>query len=112
MKKNNSKTKEIIIELIPILIVLLLLCLFRNEIAITILTLLAIIFTFTIKYQKNEAYIFLFGLIIGIILELIGNFLLGQSWPDASFFSIPIWLPLTWGYGFIIIRRIGDIIIK
>jgi hypothetical protein len=106
-----KKIKEIILELLPVIILIILLIFIRSEIGIVILVILGIIGTFLIKYQKNELYLFLFGAVIGIIFELIGNILLGQSWPEASFFSIPIWLPLSWGYGFIIIRRTGNIII-
>ncbi len=107
-----KKPTKIALEIIPTIIMLLMLIFIKSEIGLTILALLVITATFMIKYQKKEVYVFLFGAIIGIILELIGNFLLGQSWPQASFFTIPIWLPLTWGYGFVLIRRIGEIIVK
>jgi len=107
-----NKTLKILIELIPLGIILLFLFFFRTEIAITLLAILGIGLTFFIGYHKKEYIVFLFGLLIGLVFELIGNFWLGQNWPEASFFTIPIWLPLTWGYGFVIIRRIGNILIE
>ena len=107
-----NKVKKILSELLPVFILLVLLLFFRSEIAITCLVILSILITFKIKYYKKEIYVFLFGSIMGILFELIGNFLLGQSWGEASFFTIPIWLPLTWGYGFVLIRRIGNIIVN
>jgi prepilin signal peptidase PulO-like enzyme (type II secretory pathway) len=107
-----NKIKEVMVELLPTLFVLIFLVFLRGEIALFILILLASFITFKIKFHKKELYLFLFGFIMGIIFELIGNFVLGQSWPDASFFTIPIWLPLSWGYAFIVIRRIGNIIVK
>jgi hypothetical protein len=107
-----NKAKEILIELIPVIILLILICFFRTELEITIFAAIAMFAAFKIKYQKREIHLLLFGAIMGVIFESIGNSLLGQSWPQASFFAIPIWLPLTWGYGFILIRRIGNIIIK
>ena len=107
-----SKAKEIILLLIPIIVVLIILIFWQSEIILTILVILALIATFKIKYYKKEWQLFLVGCIIGLIFELVGNFVLGQSWPEASFFTIPIWLPLGWGYGFILMRRIGNIIVK
>lgn len=107
-----NKIKEIFFESIIILIAILLIFFFKSEIIITIFALSAIIITFIIKYHKKEIYVLIFGIFMGIIFELIGNILLGQIWGEASFFKIPIWLPLTWGYGFILIRRVGNILVK
>jgi len=107
-----NKLTTILKELIPLGVIIIFLFFFRTEIAITLLAILGIVLTFIIRYHKKEYLVLLFGLIIGVIFELIGNFWLGQNWPEASFFSIPIWLPVTWGYGFIIIRRIGNILIE
>jgi len=111
-KKDMKKLKEILFELLPVIIVVILLLFIRSEIGIVILVLLGIISTFLISYRKNEIYLFLFGAVVGVIFELIGNNLLGQSWSQSSLLGIPIWLPLSWGYGFIIIRRIGNVIIN
>ena len=106
-----NKAKEIFFLLIPIIVALVIFVFLRGEIILTVLILLTLIATFKIKYCKKEWQLFLVGFIIGLIFELIGNFLLGQSWPEASFFTIPIWLPIGWGYGFVIMRRIGNIIV-
>ena len=34
-----------------------------------------------------------------------------QFWANTSWLDVPLWLPLAWGMGFIIIRRLGDIIV-
>ena len=107
-----NKGKEVLSELLPILLVLIVLVFVRSEIILSILILLAIIVSFKIKYYPKEIYVFIFVFFMGIIFELIGNSLLGQSWGEASFFRIPIWLPLSWAYSFIVIRRIGNIIVK
>jgi hypothetical protein len=107
-----GKILKIIKELIPLIIVLLFLFFFRKEIAILILTIFGISLTFLLRYSKKEYSVLLFGILMGIIFEVIGNSWLGQNWSEASFFTIPLWLPLAWGYGFIIIRRIGNILIE
>lgn len=103
--------KRIIKELIPVLVMAALLIFFRSEIAITVFAVGIIAITFVMKHEKREFYLFLFGCAMGIIFELTGNYLLNQKWGESSFFTIPVWLPLTWGYGFVIIRRIGNIIV-
>jgi hypothetical protein len=105
-----NKLTKTLKELIPIFIIIFFLFFFRTEIVITILAILGITLTFIIRYHKKEYLVLIFGITIGLIFEFIGNFWLGQNWPEASFFTIPIWLPLTWGYGFVIIRRIGNIL--
>jgi len=107
-----NKLTKILKELITLGVIIIFLFFFRTEIAITLLAILGIGLTFFIKYHKKEYLVLLFGIFMGIIFEIIGNFWLGQNWPEASFFTIPIWLPLTWGYGFVIIRRIGNILIE
>ena len=104
--------KKIIRELIPVLVMVVLLVFFRSEVAITIFAVIIIAITFRMKHEKRELTLFLFGCVMGIIFELTGNYLLNQKWGEASFFTIPVWLPLTWGYGFVIIRRIGNIIVN
>jgi len=106
-----KKVSKILSQLLPVFIMVALLFFFRSEIAITVLAIFLILITFKRKYCKKEIYVFLFGTAMGIFFELTGNFLLEQSWGEASFFTIPIWLPLAWGYGFVIIRRIGNIIV-
>lgn len=102
--------KNILLQLLPVLILVILFIFVRNEISMSILILLAIMITFKIKYYKKEIYVFIFGFVLGILLELFASFVLAQSWDSQHTF--PIWLPLTWGYGFVLIRRIGNMIVK
>lgn len=55
--------------------------------------------------------IFILGLLIGIFIEVIlGLVVRTQHWENASFFGVPYWLPLVWGYGFVVIHQVGNII--
>jgi hypothetical protein len=55
---------------------------------------------------------FITGLIFGLFIELfLGLIIRTQFWENASFFGIPYWLPIVWGYGFIVIYKIGDFIV-
>lgn len=108
-----KKTLEIIKEFIPILIGFIAIWIIRQEIIISIILILILLLTFKIKYNKNEIYLFIFGIITGFVIEVGSDLIYKlQYWENGSLFGIPIWLPLLWGYGFIFIRRIGNIIVK
>jgi hypothetical protein len=63
------------------------------------------------KDRRIEWWIFLYGLFAGFIIEVIGTSVSGyQSFTRPEILSIPYWLIVSWGYGFVIMKRIGFII--
>ncbi len=73
-----------------------------------IITFLLIIFG---SDRRLERWIFLYGLIAGFVVDTIGTNLSGyQSFTLPQIWGIPYWLPVTWGYGFILMKRISLII--
>jgi len=98
-------------EFVPFVLMLILTFIFNTEFGIFFIGIFLVFYTFWHKYDKGEIYLFFIGIFIGLILELIGNVALGQQWAEASFFRVPIWLPLFWGYGFVVIRRVGNILL-
>jgi len=110
--KNNIFIK-IIKELIPLFLALVVFIFIKNEWLIALGVLVLLLITFKIRYYKNEYKIFIFGIIIGFIFEVSGDYIYKlQYWESASLFGVPVWLPLLWGYGFIFIRRIGNILLN
>lgn len=84
-----------------------------SEVMLTIFVVLVAIITFIIFYHPNEWLLFLVGLLFGITIEIgMRYFGYQQAWTDASFFGVPYWLPLMWGFGFVIITRLGTHILK
>ncbi len=63
---------------------------------------------FYVRNHRNEPLLFAIGVVVGVIVE-IGLRFLGyqQVWDGASLFGVPLWLPLAWGVGFVIITRLG-----
>mgnify|MGYP001614106934 CR=1 FL=1 len=107
------KIKEIVKQLLPFLAAFLVPIFSSSEILFTFIVLLLIGISFKLSYVKNEEFVVLSGIIIGLIIEVVlGLVYRNQFWENASLIGVPIWLPLIWGYGFLIIRRIGNIIIK
>lgn len=61
--------------------------------------------------RKTELWIFIYGMIIGFIIETTGTLVSGyQSFAKPEVFGIPYWLVVVWGYGFILMKRISLII--
>lgn len=72
----------------------------------------AIVLTFRHGYRRNEFVLFLVGIALGLAIEIgLSSISRQQYWKNASFFDVPLWLPVMWGYGFVVIRRVGDLII-
>jgi len=114
-----KKIKAVIIELIPLFIAAIItsylktITNFTGELLITLTYSLIILILFLTRYKKQELKIFIFGVIAGIIVEAWGKIILLFSWQTFnSIFPIPLWLPIAWGFAFIIMRRIGNIMLK
>jgi len=70
-------------------------------VAITVLTLV-------VSYHKKELLLFILGCVFGLFIEIgLRYFGYQQIWTNASLFGVPYWLPLIWGFGFVIITRLG-----
>ena len=110
--KNNLK--EIIIQGISFILFFVILVLTGgNELILTLTIILILLINFKIKYYKGEWTLFLIGLIFGFLIEVgLGFVYRLQLWRDTTFFGVPVWLPIVWGYGFVIIRRIGNLIVN
>jgi hypothetical protein len=64
------------------------------------------------KDGKVEAQIFIYGVVAGTVVELWGSAISGyQHWEVTDgMLTIPYWLMVSWGYGFVLMKRIGLII--
>lgn len=69
--------------------------------------------TWWLKYYKGEALLFIIGLFSGAFIEIgLRVFGFQQVWKDSSLFGVPVWLPVVWGVGFVLIARLGDMVKK
>ena len=107
------KSKNIIVQFIPLLIAFALEPLVQNEIAYAVVLLVMLLAAFKIEYHKHEWSLFALGVIIGLVLEVgMGQVYRLQYWEQDSLFGVPYWLPILWGIGFVYIRRIGNAIVE
>lgn len=72
-----------------------------------------VLFTAALIYfhkDKSEWIVFIYGVVVGFIVEVIGTQVSGyQSFINPDFLGIPVWLPIAWGYGFVAMKRIGQL---
>ena len=79
-----------------------------GELGLTILTIFAIAITWILLYRKGEFLLLFLGVLCGALVEIgLRYFGFQQVWNNASLFGVPYWLPLVWGFGFVVITRLG-----
>ena len=79
-------------------------------ILLTLYFMLTVGFIYFGNDRKTETFIACYGILAGIIIEVSGAWNGYQKFTTPQFFGIPFWLILTWGYGFVLMKRIGFII--
>jgi len=111
MKKRGWK--GVLKDIGPLIVALALQPFIQGEVQYTIVIVAVLLITFKIKYYKGEWTLFLVGAIISLLFEMVGGlYYRTQFWADASLFGIPIWLPILWGYGFVMIGRFRKYFVK
>jgi len=116
-----KKIKDVLIELTPFFIAIIITTPlqlkttgFTTEILMTLLYILILTSLFLIKYyQIQELKLFFLGVVCGIIVEGWGKILFLFSWQKFnSILPVPLYIPIAWGFAFIVMHRIGNIMIK
>jgi hypothetical protein len=102
-----KKAQKILTNSIPVLIMIALIPLIKNDYILTVIYIVIIVyFLKLIKATKNEIMILYFGFIVMIIFEYIFISTGVETFTRNSLFGVmPIWLPFLWAYGFVMISR-------
>jgi hypothetical protein len=112
-KRVYRKTLKIIFEAVPVIIMIFLIYIIKNDFILLGCFTLIIFASFFIKLEKKDILVFFFGVIIMTFFEFIFIGAGVEIFLRNSFFEImPIWLPILWGYGFVAIKRIIKILEK
>lgn len=104
--KIKNKILQIFLNTIPIILMIALIPIFKNDYILTGIYALIIAISFTIKYDKKDYLFFIFGLIIMIISEYFFVSTGVETFTRNSLFGIiPLWLPVIWAYAFVTMKR-------
>jgi|SRR3989338_4779465 len=108
-----NKIKKIFFEGIPILIMIALIPIIKNDYLLTLFYIIIILIDFKVKYTKSEWAVFVGGFILMIIFEWIFISTGVETFIRNSLFNtMPLWLPFLWGHGFVAISRVSKYLVK
>ena len=107
---TNKVQKELIFELMLFVTgLILVLILFTKPLLLTILLLGCWLFGLRNWYRDHDVYFFLFGMIIGPLVEILGVSAGVWEFTKPGIFGIPLWSPFVWGYAIMLVKRHAEI---
>lgn len=105
------KTKSIIKNLVPILVMIGLIPLVQNDYLLTLIYVVIILVLLKIKHHHGDFLVLFFGFIFMTISEYLFISTGVETFIRHSLFGImPLWLPFLWAYGFVVMKRCLEII--
>lgn len=107
------KTIKIFLNAVPVILMIALIPIIKNDYLLTGVDVLIIAISFSIKYQLKDYVFFGFGFIIMIISEYLFVSTGVETFiRDTLFGLMPLWLPFLWAYAFVVMKRSINIIDK
>jgi len=108
-----NKIKKIFLNIIPIFLMIELIPIISNDYLLTLAYVIIIVGALFIKYEKREYIFLLWGFFGMMISEYIFISTKVETFNRNSLFGLmPIWLPFLWGYSFLVMKRIINILEK
>ena len=110
---NQGKIFEIVLVVFPIVLMISLIPILENDYVLAIAYLCIIALSFLIRYYKDETLYFVLGCLGMFAAEYFFISTGVETFERISLLGVmPIWLPLLWGYAFVVIKRSINIIGK
>ena len=108
MKFSKKTGKELIIEILLLFIIIFtVVLLWRNNVILFAILFVECAITITLWKQQYDIMYFLFGAIIGPVMEMISIHFGIWAYTNPTFLGIPVWLPVLWGFAAIVLSRIA-----
>lgn len=104
--------KKIILEIIPIFLMIGLIPFIKNDYYLFASYIILIVIFLKIKYEKNEYRLLIAGILFMTFTEYIFISTGVETFTSQTLINMPIWLPLLWGYGFIVMKRVAYELLK
>ncbi len=106
-----NKIINIVLNIIPILIMIWLIPVIKDDYLLTVVYVGIILFCLFIKKERGDVFIFIFGFFAMILSEMIFVSTGVETFVRNTLFGLmPLWLPFLWGYGFVVIKRVLKIL--
>jgi hypothetical protein len=107
----RTKTIQIFLNTIPVILMIALIPIIKNDYLLTGIDILIIIISFVIKYQPKDYLFFGFGFIIMIVSEYLFVSTGVETFVRNTLFGLmPLWLPFLWAYAFVAMKRAINIL--
>ncbi len=104
--KIKDKILQVFLNTVPIILMIALIPIFKNDYILTGIYALIITISFAIKYDQKDYLFFIFGFIIMIISESFFVSTGVETFIRNSLFGLmPLWLPVLWAYAFVAMKR-------
>ena len=102
----KNKIFSIFLNAIPIILMIIIIPVFKNDYILTGIYVLIILLSFFIKYEKQDYLFFIFGFIFMTISEYLFVSTGVETFIRNSLFGLmPLWLPILWAYSFVAMKR-------
>lgn len=83
----------------------------RNDVVLTAVYAAIVAAMFAIQWRRKDLIVFVFGLFVMTCMEYLFVTTGVETFLRHSLFGVmPLWLPVLWGYGFVVIRRTAALI--
>ena len=106
-----KKAKKIFLNCIPILAMMALIPLVSNDYVLTLLHVIIIGIAFSIYRRKYDVTAFIVGFVLMTVAEYLFIRTGVETFARDSLFGVmPLWLPFLWGYGFVSMKHIVQVI--
>lgn len=100
----------ILLNILPIIIMIWLISVIKNDYILTLAYIGIISIALNIKREYNDIKVLLAGFVCMTISEYIFISTGVEKFMRVSFLGMPLWLPFLWAYGFIVIKRVVQMI--
>ena len=108
----KSNIKNIVLNTTSIIIMMGLISIIKNDYYLLLVYILVIGISLKIYYEKKEYKLLIAGIIFMFIAEFFFISTKVEVFTSQTLVNMPIWLPVLWGYGFIVIKRISYELLK
>lgn len=101
-----KKIKAVALHATPVLLMISLIPIVRNDYVLAAIYAIVILSSFAVTHDKNDLRIFVIGFFAMTASEYLFVSTGVETFTRNSLFGLmPLWLPLLWGYGFVVIKR-------